>query len=80
MRPEPEAGVGTEVAEDLALGELAVDGGEVGTLTVTVPPRRSGSRRLRTSNPASSARSIRSWVCRSEFARIRSTPTSSIRS
>ena len=38
------------------------------------------SRGLRTSNPAASARSIRSCVWWSEFSRIRSTPTSSIRS
>ena len=30
VRPEPDPGVGTEVAEDLALGQLAVDGREVG--------------------------------------------------
>ena len=51
-----------------------------GTWTVTVPPRRSGSRGERTSNPARSASSINNAVWRSEQARMRSTPTSSTRS
>ena len=36
--------------------------GKPGTWTVTVPPRRSGARGLRTPNPASSARSMSSCV------------------
>src|SRR5512145_2536282 len=32
VRAEPEAGVGPEVAQNLPLGELTVDGGEVGNV------------------------------------------------
>ena len=52
VRPEPDPGAGAEVAEDSALGELFVHRLEAGTWTVTVPPRRAGSRGERMSNPA----------------------------
>ena len=61
VRPEPDPRVRPEVAEDPALLELRVHGGELGDgERSTVPPRRAGSRGLRTSKPAASARSIRS--------------------
>ena len=80
MGPEADAGIWTEVAEDLPLGSSRCTAANSGTFTVTVPPRRVALRGLRTPKPAASARSISSCVWRRELSRMRSTPTSSIRS
>src|SRR4051812_49983350 len=73
VRPEPQPGVRPEVAEDLTLGELLVDGFELGR-----PDGDGSAPALRVARaadvkPAASTRSISSCVCWIDFARIRST-------
>ena len=83
VRAEPDAALGSGRKSQMmpAFAELVVARRRgPGVETVTVPPRRSGSRGETTSSPASSQRSIRSCVSASERSRIRATPTSSITS
>ena len=67
VRPEADARIGAKVAEDLPLGQLLVDGGELRDVHGHGAAAPAGGRGLRISNPAASARSISSCVCRSEF-------------
>ena len=77
VRPQADPGVGPEVAEDLA--PVSSDGRR-GSRDVDRDGAAAPLRLARAAdpNPAPPARSIRSCVWRSELARIRSTPTSSI--
>ena len=72
--PEADPGARTEVADDLAFAERALDRLEVGDVERHRAATAPGSRGERIAKPASWARSIRSWVWRSECARMRSTP------
>ena len=81
MRAEADAGVGAEVAEDLPLGQLAVHGRELGHVDgdgAAAPLSAARAADLEAGGVGEVDQQLRSAA--SEFSRIRSTPTSSIRS
>ena len=81
VRPEPQADVGPEVADDPARRELCVDGREVGRADHDRPAAPLGLARADDLEPGlRRAGPTRSSVCRTELARIRSTPISSMMS